>query len=101
MDLDLQSQDLEELDPNLILKIKIYSIFKYYYLTLRRFRWTSPGDDEGKFEEEDEEEYNPLPAFINGRWERRKESTLIDVEVTFNVFAEDGYKIINRFKKFK
>jgi hypothetical protein len=31
-----------------------------------------------------------LPAFINGRWERRKESTLVDVEVIFNVFVDDG-----------
>jgi hypothetical protein len=62
---------------------------KYYYLTLRFFRWSSPGD-EGVLGGVDEEEYDPLPALINGSWERRKESTVGDVAVIFNDFVDDG-----------
>jgi hypothetical protein len=36
-----------------------------HHLTLRRFRGISP-DGEGVFAGDDEDAYNPLPAFING-----------------------------------
>jgi hypothetical protein len=67
------------------------------YFTLRFCRWTSRGD-EGSGGEGDVG-YNPLPAFINGRWERRIESILVDeiVVVDFilksliDCVVDDGY----------
>jgi hypothetical protein len=53
-------------------------VFNIFDLTFRFCRWTSPGD-EGSGGDDDDVGYNPpLPALINGRWERRIDKIFVD-----------------------
>lgn len=67
-------------------KTKAYIYFQWNIelFTLRFCRWTSSANE--GLGEEDELGKNPVPAFINGRFERRRECGLLD-DLLFESFA--------------